>query len=478
MKKHFQMGLVLLVATLSLVFTACSDINGLFGSAGSIQVRAVYVAWQAGTSYKTGDLVTYSGNNYQCLQAHTALDSWEPSNVPALWKNIGVASGTTDPILVGIPGWTVYGGTWTSSGVTFAVAADPGAKLIANQPVYTDFDLDADIKVGVSGNAGLIFRVSNPSVGTDSLNGYYIGIDAGASRLQLGKMNNNWTELKNVSFAVAANTAYHVKVNAVGSRLRIFVTDMTTPKMDISDSSFSSGLIGLRTYRADAQFANIAASVINNNSGTTGPVRTGEMTYYGPESGSTTDVPGNCGGYTTDDLLAIGMDFCAMQTTDLMGEQLMGGCIEVTGPSGKKANFVIVDKLPSGVAHNVDIYGRANFAKLENPDLGRLNVQWHLVALPKSGNIQYRFQAGSTRDWAALQIFNHKYPIQKVEYRNSIGNYVQMQRQSDGGNFFIGTGMGDGSYTLRLTDYFGHVVVDGGIQLQSASRQSGSAQFP
>ncbi|MGL5576051.1 MAG: carbohydrate-binding protein, partial [Sarcina sp.] len=41
--------------------------------------------WKAGTNYQKGDVVTYSGKTYICLQPHQALNGWEPSNVPALW---------------------------------------------------------------------------------------------------------------------------------------------------------------------------------------------------------------------------------------------------------------------------------------------------------------------------------------------------------------------------------------------------------
>jgi predicted carbohydrate-binding protein with CBM5 and CBM33 domain len=41
--------------------------------------------WAAGTAYKVGDRVTYSGKSYQCRQAHTAISGWEPPYVAALW---------------------------------------------------------------------------------------------------------------------------------------------------------------------------------------------------------------------------------------------------------------------------------------------------------------------------------------------------------------------------------------------------------
>ncbi len=54
-------------------------------------------AWAPNVAYATGDTVTYNGVMYQCLQAHTSLVGWEPSNVPALWKQIATPSVTATP---------------------------------------------------------------------------------------------------------------------------------------------------------------------------------------------------------------------------------------------------------------------------------------------------------------------------------------------------------------------------------------------
>ncbi|GAA1251816.1 dioxygenase [Kitasatospora nipponensis] len=44
--------------------------------------------WAAGTTYRTGDQVTYSSLGYRCLQGHTAITGWEPPYVPALWQRL------------------------------------------------------------------------------------------------------------------------------------------------------------------------------------------------------------------------------------------------------------------------------------------------------------------------------------------------------------------------------------------------------
>ena len=41
--------------------------------------------WAAGTAYTVGGTVTYGGQVYRCVQAHTASVGLEPSRVTALW---------------------------------------------------------------------------------------------------------------------------------------------------------------------------------------------------------------------------------------------------------------------------------------------------------------------------------------------------------------------------------------------------------
>ncbi|WP_165975897.1 M4 family metallopeptidase, partial [Actinomadura rubrisoli] len=45
-------------------------------------------AWAEGHAYNAGDVVTYDGVSYRCLQPHTAQPGWTPPNVPALWEAI------------------------------------------------------------------------------------------------------------------------------------------------------------------------------------------------------------------------------------------------------------------------------------------------------------------------------------------------------------------------------------------------------
>ncbi|MFI0410659.1 M4 family metallopeptidase [Actinomadura sp. 3N508] len=44
--------------------------------------------WADGKTYNAGDVVTYEGVQYRCLQSHTSMPGWTPPNVPALWEAI------------------------------------------------------------------------------------------------------------------------------------------------------------------------------------------------------------------------------------------------------------------------------------------------------------------------------------------------------------------------------------------------------
>ncbi|MBM1152257.1 fibronectin type III domain-containing protein [Enterococcus durans] len=44
--------------------------------------------WTSGKAYGVGEIVTYKGGTYRCLQAHTAIPSWTPDITAALWQKI------------------------------------------------------------------------------------------------------------------------------------------------------------------------------------------------------------------------------------------------------------------------------------------------------------------------------------------------------------------------------------------------------
>lgn len=146
--------------------------------------------------------------------------------------------------------WTTFGGNWLCrDGILSTVPASAnGAKALAMATAFTNFVYEGNIRVGPEGDAGLIFRVSKPDIGGDSYCGYYAGLSAGNSILQLGYADNSWHELARVPVAFAPNKFYHLKITAEGPRIRVYVNGADWAAIDVTDRHFTSGMLGVRDY--------------------------------------------------------------------------------------------------------------------------------------------------------------------------------------------------------------------------------------
>lgn len=72
---------------------------------------------------------------------------------------------------------------------------------------------------------------------------------------------------------------------------------------------------------------------------------------------------------------------------------------------------------------------------------------------------------------------NHRNPVYRLEYRAADGSFQPLERQEY--NYFVAPqGLGPGPYTLRVTDIYGHTLIDSGIILIEAGVVVGSGQFP
>lgn len=155
-------------------------------------------------------------------------------------------------------GWKTYQGTWNVAGKAYQVTdKGPGFKSVADGTSFSNFEYEADItmKDGVNNdNAGLIFRVTDPSNGGDNLKGYFAGITSNG-RVQLGKFNNNWKELASILYPIQQNRAYHMKVTAVGSHIDIYIDGEHI--VSAVDTSYTTGAIGVRAHYVATSYDNL-----------------------------------------------------------------------------------------------------------------------------------------------------------------------------------------------------------------------------
>lgn len=155
-------------------------------------------------------------------------------------------------------GWVRYGGTWSVDGGTYNVNSVHADKsVLTPYPSKMNYTLEGDIKLNNAGQGSLIFNVTSPSVGADQQTGYGAGIDT-EGLVWLGRFNNGWTPLQSVNAAIATNTWYHMKIVVSGGNIKVYVGDMTTPKISYNDAVYTGGTIGVRGgFNNSVSFDNI-----------------------------------------------------------------------------------------------------------------------------------------------------------------------------------------------------------------------------
>ncbi len=202
-----------------------------------------------------------------------------PSYVPGQPKSERTSSANAGVLPYSSPwaantqkGWKHYGGTWgLSGGVLSETSGANGSKSLAGSTGWTNYVIEADVRrdtAGAAGNAGLLFRVSNPAVGVDALRGYYFGIGDGTT--VLGKMNHNWTPLTSGSISGGApvGTWVHIRVEVRGCIItptarRVDDTSEPPPTKGFIDTNCPpSGAVGLRTFDGKASFRNLTVTAL------------------------------------------------------------------------------------------------------------------------------------------------------------------------------------------------------------------------
>ena len=158
--------------------------------------------------------------------------------------------------------WAIYGGTWTFSDGAVNMPAGPGDKVVTTA-TFDDFIYEARIRPTSGGNGGLIFRVSDPAEGADSFKGYYAYLEPDADWIGFGKMNNNWTYVTGVQTTVNTNEYYDLKVEAVGSNIKIYLNGVL--KIDVTDTDYAGGAIGLRSWYYSANVDSLTITPIDTS---------------------------------------------------------------------------------------------------------------------------------------------------------------------------------------------------------------------
>ncbi|MFE3206710.1 family 43 glycosylhydrolase [Streptomyces niveus] len=155
-------------------------------------------------------------------------------------------------------GWRTYGGSWSAGSGSYRAKSSPGGKALLDTN-FADFTYDADVRVTSGrGDAGLIFRAARPAVGVDSYAGYYAGIGP-TGKVVLGRADDGaWTPLNSAQLPLPTRRDHHLRISAVGSAIKVYVDDMATPAISVTDDTYRSGANGVRVFDTAAAFDNVS----------------------------------------------------------------------------------------------------------------------------------------------------------------------------------------------------------------------------
>lgn len=178
-----------------------------------------------------------------------------PSGPLSKTLNFDFAASDTSAFCTYGGGWWVHDGKLLTSHMG---GGTPDYKAVVESAVCSDVEIQAEVTPPSSGDAGIIFRVTNPSVGSDAYQGYYAGVNSAGTQIILGKADGRkWMPLLIVDRTVAANKgkAVVLKISAKGNRIEVRTDDHAAPVIAVIDESWKSGQVGFRIYTHDHEEA-------------------------------------------------------------------------------------------------------------------------------------------------------------------------------------------------------------------------------
>lgn len=165
--------------------------------------------------------------------------------------------------------WTAVGGSWgIAQGAIFNSSHERGSKLLTGLSTWGDYTVSADIRFeGDNADMGVILRTSDEKKeGSDTYNGYYVGIRTLDGSMVIGRSAFVWMEANPLKLpgGVHSSVWYRLRATAVGCNIAASVQNLSTQQtgwMAFEEPScLRTGRIGLRSLNAGGTWRNISVA--------------------------------------------------------------------------------------------------------------------------------------------------------------------------------------------------------------------------
>lgn len=167
--------------------------------------------------------------------------------------------------------WHSYDGSWVVKDQQYVVISPTGGHSLAVGSNYVSFTYEIKITPSLSGNAGILFSVTDAAYGKDSFNGYYAALNASKDSVYFFKVMNVLYYLRQdplehkarrgrnkiitIPYKVDANTVYNLKLIKQGNFMDLFINKDHV--ISIVDKDQAIGSIGVMADSSGVSFDDI-----------------------------------------------------------------------------------------------------------------------------------------------------------------------------------------------------------------------------
>lgn len=162
--------------------------------------------------------------------------------------------------------------------------------------------------------------------------------------------------------------------------------------------------------------------------------------------------------------------YVALGRTQYSSGLSCGSYLDVTGPKGT-VRVKVFDSCPECTVGWLDL-SRTAFKKIADPVQGVVPISYRAVPNARTpGPLSITFAKGSSRYWWAILVDNHANPIASVKAKAPGGSWMTASR-TDYNFWLINRDTGNGPFTIKMTDVYGHTATAAGVELIPQKKQA------
>jgi hypothetical protein len=121
---------------------------------------------------------------------------------------------------------------------------------------YSNLSAEADVMPGARGEGGIRFRMDPTLPNTADDHGYFAGLSIAGVVLSYAH-GGTWTPIKSATVKIEVGKTYHLKVEAFGGTIRVFVDDRNTPVLEATDYRSLTGSVTTSSTDEKTKVANL-----------------------------------------------------------------------------------------------------------------------------------------------------------------------------------------------------------------------------